>query len=305
MKNSFLIKDALKNVLQALTPNRSVLEGMMKYDFKMGDSVQNVMQVSFSSLANWPLFLICILVWVDPIRTFWSLQQVLGEDSSIRFFLLSGQPLPMFFFLIAFFLLESLLKKEYLLVGLLFYFLHRSDLHLHLALAGIIGVYFARAVYLFRLMVGLESKTRNVWRWVTTLQLLVIMVTALVAVGSLDQFWPRFYYLISAVFLFHLLSFLTLATWGHFYIQVKNDPAYIPVHYSSALWLRKSFGFTRSFRKKLKDQVDVQIKRHLVSLAQVQEMKDQSLGVRVSTLENILNKELGYLQTAASRLTID
>ncbi len=305
MKKIEVLLAALKQVLFSFTPNRSVLEGMLKYDFKLGDPVQSLMQISFSALANWPLYALIFLVWIDPTRGLWSLHRILGEESSVGFFLLDGQLLPMTLFFAGFFVLEWIFKKDFFFIILLFYFLARSELHLHLTLAGTIGIYLARACYLARLFGPLESRTKSIWGWVVSIQIFSVVMATLITLGSLDQVWPRFYYMVGALFTFHILNFMALAIWGHFYTKIKNDPSYWPIHYSTADWPLDSMNLSKVFKAELRRQAQAQTKSHLASLAQVQEMKDQSLGIRVSALESILNKELGYLQTGASRLTID
>lgn len=314
-----MVLAAVKQVFLALTPNRSLIEGLLKYDFKIENPRVNLMQISFSPLANWPLYCILFLIWLDPTRSVVSLQSVMtkifGAESSVRFFLLDGQILKMATVLAIFFISEWILRKEYLLIAAIFYFLAQSEIHLNLALAAIIGVYLSRAVYLWWVSIDLQSQTRRIWLWVTSLQLLATVLSSLLSLFLLDQYSRlqyfsgsfsenRFLFLLSMVFFFQFFIFLFLAMWGHFSYQFKEEPSFLPVYFSSASWISR-FKISLGMDQQLKEKVVKTLKHHSDSLVQLNEMKDQSPGLRLDELQETLNKELGHLQRAASRLTLD
>lgn len=308
---------AVKEVLLSLSPSQSLYEGLLRYDFKIGEPRLNLMQVSFSSLAAWPLFLVLFILWLDPTQWFFSLGtlmlKIFGEESSFRFFLLNGQISTMASVLALFFFLQWMLRKEYLWIGILFYFLLQSQLHLHLALAGLIGVFVSRAAYLWWIRIDLVSRTRRIWTWATSLQLIATLFVSAGSLFLLDHYQKlryfsgsfaenRFLFLFSVVFFFYFFHFVFLSIWGHFTFQNKSEPSYVPIYFSSATWIGR-FHMRSVFESQLKDKANDTLKHHLASLNQLQEMKDQSPGLRLGALEETLNQELVYVQMAASRLT--
>ncbi len=299
-----LLISVFKTVFSSVTPNRCLMEGLLKYDFKCEEPRKHVMQISFSALASWPLFILIFMIWFDPFRYSWSLNSIFGEGSEFRFFLLDGQVSVMILFALLFFCLEWFIRNEYVFIAIVFYFLAKSELHLHLALASVIGVYFSKACYLCRLSLSLQSKTKRIWIWVTTLQLIATVSVSIASLLILDQTWPRFYFLACVIFIVQFAIFSMAAVWGHFYFKIKNDPAFIPIYFSTATWLKK-MKLSSDCKQQLRRVTQNQINIHHASLRQLQEMKDQSLGVRLGSIEVILNKELAYLRSAASRLTIE
>jgi hypothetical protein len=311
--------NSVKEVLWSFTPNRSLYEAMMKFDFKVDDARQNLMQLSFSALANGPLFILLALLMVEPTRNSWSLiqllQNIFGNDSQLVFFFLDGQFSSMLIVASLFFVLEWILRKEYLLIVILFYFLNKSELHLHLATAGLIGIYISRACYLWWFHIELESQTRKIWHWATSLQLVATFISVILSLSALDYFKHENYFantisqnrsefFISVILVFQISIFIMLSLWGHFYFKIKNDPADLPTYFSTTTWILR-FKMSYFLKKKLKDKTSQQIKAHQASLDQIKELKDQGLGRAMNSIEPTLNKELGYLQLAASRLTVD
>lgn len=314
-----MIFSAVQEVLKSGTPNRALFEGLTRYDFKIGEPRQNLMQISFSALAGWPLFFVLGLIWLDPTRSLWSfhgvMAQLFGEDSSFRFFLLSGQISDMATVLAIFFFLEWVLRLEYFLIAVVFYFLSQSQLHLHLALSAVIGVYLSKACYGWWLRLDLESRTRQIWTGVTTMQLLAVLGVSLGSLIVLDQYQQfqyfsgsqtenRYQFLFSVIFSFQFFSLLLMSIWGHFFFQKKVDPSYLPVYFSSSAWVAR-FGVSSRLNRELRLKTQESLKTHESSLVQLRELKDQSPAGAMKTLDEVLHKELGYLQTAASRLTID
>lgn len=314
-----MIFSVIQDVLKTGTPNRALTEGLIKYDFKLEEPRQNLMQISFSALANWPLFFALLLIAFDPTRSLWSLNALMarlfGEDSSVRFFLLSGQISDMATILAIFFLLEWIFRLEYFLIAIVFYFLAQSQLHLHLALSAVMGVYLSRACYWWWLRFDLESRTQKIWTWAASMQLLAVIVVSFFSLVVLDQYQHlqyfsgsqtenRYQFLLSVVFFFQFMTFLLMSLWGHFSFQQKADPSYLPVYFSSSVWIAR-FGISSRLVGALQLKTQESLKAHERSLAQLKELKDQSPAGAMKTLEETLHKELGYLQTAASRLTID
>ena len=314
-----MILSAVKEVMLSFSPTRSLIEGIMRYDFKIGDARRNLMQVSFSPLAAWPLFLILLLVYLDPTRSAFSLQKLMSAlfdvNGQARMFLLDGQVSTMAIIAAGFFFLQWVLRKEYLWIALVFFFLNQGEMHIHLALAALIGIFISRSFYLWWVSLDLVSRTRRIWNWATGLQMIATLCVSVVSLALLDQYGRlryfagslsenRFLFLFSVVFFFLLFHFIFLAVWGHFSFQKKSEPSYIPICFSTAIWLEK-FKLRSDLEFQLKAKTKETLSHHKASLEQLIQMKDQSPGIRLGSLEETLNKELAYLQRSASRLTTD
>lgn len=320
-----MILSAVKDALLSYMPTRSLIESMMKYDFKVGGSQEarmHLMQLCFSNLAAWPLFLLIGLIFWDPFKGSWSFVNWFGYDSSIVLALLNGHMTAMLTCFVIFFFIEWLFRKEYLWIGLIFYFLNRSELHIHLAVAGVLGVYFARVLYVWWLAVDVTSKTQQIWKWVNILQFSVWIVTAILALVTLDflqvnhlfnaALFPsvfhenlllsRGFFLVAIVFGFHLLSHVMLCLWGHFYYQRKADPADLPTYYSTSNWILR-FNMSYHLQSILKKLVPLQIEKHSENVQQMEGLKEAHAGLESLPVNRILRQELDYLREANLRLT--
>ncbi len=310
-----LIIAAVKEALLSFFPNRSYYEAMMKYDFKIGLPRQNLMQLCFSPLAAWTLFVLLGLVYIDPTKYFFSLQKALGPESYMSTFLLSGQVSIMMGSFFVFYFLEWILRKEYLLVVLVFYFLAKSDIHIHLATSAILGIYFSKSCYLWWFHVDLESESRKIWKAVTNLLLLNWLIISIITLLSLDYLQAnhffsgsmaqnRFEFLLLVIFAMYLGVFLLLSLWGHFFARRKIEPSLLPIYYSTEKWILR-FKMSAYLKRLLKVRIDAVLPEHLKSSEKFAEIKDQSPGLSLSYLVTTLKKEISYLQEASSRLTIE
>ena len=67
---------AIKEVLTSFSPKCSAFEAMMKIDFKINEERNNLMQLCFSSLAAWPVFILAGVIQLNLFPSSWSLQQI-------------------------------------------------------------------------------------------------------------------------------------------------------------------------------------------------------------------------------------
>ena len=299
-----MIYSVLKDAFLSLSQARCMQEALIKLDFKIEQPRRHLLQLCFSPLANWPLFFLLGFILLDPFRYSWNLGSLLGENSDLRFLLLDGQASTIFIFVILFFVIEWIFRLEYVLVSVLFYFLAKSELHLYLSVGGLIGIYLSSSTQMIFWAKNLKSKSRKTWILATSILALVVTFSSVFGLVLLNQFSSRIVYFLVLLLLIHFLSLLFLATWGHFYSKIKSDPGFLPIYFSSATWLDR-FKLNPRFKNRLKQTVQSQVNIHHASLAQIRDLKDQGLGNRMQSIEEILNKELAYLQMAASRLTID
>ena len=306
---------AVKQALLSFFPNRSMQESMMRYDFKIGDPRLNFMQLCFSPLAAWPLFVLIAAIYLDPTKYFFTLQRILPEESSFGLFLLSGQFSTMISAFFIFFLIQFNFKKEYLFESLIFYFLAKSDIHIHFATAAVLGIYLARASHLWRLFFRLESRTRKIWNISTGLIFGSCISVIGLSLYGLDQLQAygffsgsltanRFEFLTLLILALYLVQFLSLSIWGHFYIRLTIEPSFLPIYFTTANWINR-ISLRPQFRDLLKNRVQFALREHLNSAAQFQQIKDQSLGPSMNYLGITLDKEISYLRQASSRLTVD
>lgn len=309
------IKNALIEVILAFTPSRSHLEAMMRLDFKIGDERTNFMQLCFSNLAAWPLFVLAFVLYFDPNRFSWSLQKLLLSRQVSAFFLLDGRPQNMILFFLVFFFIQWILRVEFLLIGIIFYFLLKSDLHLHLALAAILAIIFSKNCYLWWFHTDLRSRSHHIWKVISGLQLFGSFLGGLFSLYLLQVFYFKGYFsesisanrfetLILFLFIIYFLPFILSLGWGHFYFKKKFNPTEFPIHYSTANWILR-FKMRPYFKKKLLDQTLKYLEIHQKNLEDLAAIKDLSPVSIPFKIGEILKTEISLLKMASSRLTID
>ncbi len=299
---------SLKAVFLAFYPTRSFVEAMLKYDFKIGDAKANLMQLCFSNLASWPLLLILLAVYFDPFKNSWSLLELLSFENPAVLFLLDGRFFNMLVFFLIFYIAEWLIRKEYILIGLIFYFLHRSEFHIHLATVALLAVYLSRISYLGWFSVDLKSSTKKIWKTISVLQLSAWGLVSFTTISALDFIqtnylfseateFSRFNFLCLTVLLYYVFSHLFLSLWGHFYLQKKQEPAALPVYYSTANWLRR-FKLSYYLQSLLKSCIAEQLAKHQENVLTLQQLKVLSPGIAKFAVGDVLDEEIGYLKLA-------
>ncbi|MBC7743046.1 MAG: hypothetical protein H7061_12670 [Bdellovibrionaceae bacterium] len=307
--------NVIKDVLLSFSASRSLYESMMKYDFKINESRKSIMQLCFSHLAAWPVVVGILLIMVNPFRHVSMVQKIFGTESAITFFLLDGHVSSMLIFSVLFFFAEWILRKEHLLTLIVFLFLVQGDLHIHLALASVIGIYFSRYCHQWWFHVGLESRTKNIWQTLSNIQLaswLVVTVAALVALDYLqvNQYFAasvseyRLQFLLTTLLAYHALAFFMSALWGHFFVRQKVEPSDLPTYFSTANWILR-FSMSGYLRKLLTDKTASALAHHQQAIANFKEIKDQSPGLEFGAINSTLVKEISFLEQASSRLTIE
>ena len=314
-----LIWTALKEVIWAFSPTRSFYEAMMKFDFKIDPPRQALMQLCFSQLASWPLCIGFIILYFDLFFKSFSLQQVLqnflGPENSISFYLLDGHSQNMLVFLLGFFVLEWIVRHEQVLLFVILWLVKRSDLHFHLALAAMLGIFLSRCCYLWWFFVDLQSVTKHIWIRVTSILLFSWLLTLVISLYFLEllhlnQFFSssvtenRFEFLILVWMLWTISSHVLLSIWGHFYFKKEKEPTDLPQYYSTASWILR-FKMSFSLKKKMREQVAETLRRHQELLQQSQQLTDISPGFQMNGLLKVLQAEVNHLQIASSRLTVD
>jgi hypothetical protein len=302
---------ALKEVLFSRNPARCMLESMMKWDFKVGDQRQNLMQLCFANLASWPVFVLALLVIFDPFKHSFSLAGVFGDENRFVHILLDGHTQNLILFFSFFFVLEWLFRIEFLLIGLLLYFLNKGDLHVSVAVISVFAVYLARICYLWWLAVDCESEARKIWNRVGLMHLMAWVVVLAATLYELDFmlinrlfdgiFSGRLIFVTLSIAIFQLLAHVLLSIWGHFYFKTLPDPSDLRTSYSTGNWILR-FGMTVRTQNILKKQIELQLPKHQQSFEQYNELKGHSPGLSKLAVESVLRKEIDYLKEALLRL---
>ena len=307
------IKSALKSVLMSFTPRRALIESMIRIDFKLGDEKAELMKLCFAPLAAWTLFVLLALIYVDPTKNLWSLQRLLQDNYLITFQLLDGRMQNALFFLMMFLVLERLIRNEYLLIALVFYFLAKSDLHFHLALAAVSGIFLGRSTHYWALRKTLVSTVAKTWRTVALWHVFAAIVSLAVTVFALENLANSGYFgesvsvnrrefFIYSVALNYFIQFLFLAMWGHFRPIKKIEPTDFPINYSTSTWFGK-LRLRRRFVEAVRIQVTNKTLLHQSNLNELNAINDLSPASIPAKISKILQTELQFLILASSRLT--
>lgn len=305
------IKRAVLDSVLSYSTSRSLLESMMKLDFKIGDRHTALMQLCFSYLAAWPGFLLIGLFWFKPFEALPLLSNWLGPDHLFVLSLLSGQLSSMLTAFVVIFVIQWVLRKEYLLIFLLFYLQSRGEIHIHLSVTVLLALYFSRTCYLWWLSVDSVDQTKKIWKSVSILQMLVWLAVAGVTLFLLDHIqrnflwgesvlWSgRYGFLVVVLLCYHALNHLGLSLWGHFYFRRPAEPSDLPIYYSTANWILR-FNMSHHLQNLLRNRLSEQMSLHQ---EHQRKLSDLPPHLRQGRLQEVVSGELGYLREANLRLT--
>ncbi len=311
------ITEAIKEAFWSFSPERSFTESIMQYDFQINSLQKSLMQYSFPLVALWPLVCIFLILLWDPFYQNWSVHQLLGADSDLVMFLSSGQQNHMVYFFLAMFVFQWLFRIEFLLYGFIIYFVNRMDLHLHLALSGIMGICLSRICYQWWLGLKLEPHIKKIWNWGSSLQLISFLLVLSVSLYLLDFLQvqgmfsnvsnlqigkvSRVHFLMISILFFYGLCQALLMLWGHFYVRLTPEPSEIRIKFSTAEWILR---FKPSSR--LQKLIEEQLKQHLENneqyLNQLGELEIIQPRLSNSMMRQNILKEQNYLKEASYRL---
>ena len=306
---------AIKEVLVSFSPKCSAFESMMKIDFKIGEERLNFIQLCFSSLAAWPFFILAGVVQLNFLPATWSLQHIFAEQLEFRFFLMDGRISNMLLFFAVFFIVEWIIRKEYLILAIILYLLLKSDIHFYLAVASCAAVLFSRSCYLWWFHLDLKSRSFKIWKIFSSLQIIGTLLGIFFCFYLLQVLFDLGYFTTSLIenrcrtlVLFILIIYVSplplITIWGHFFVRKKKEPTDFPIHYSTASWILR-FKMRPFLQKKLLEQIHKYLELHQKNLNDFLELKDLGPVSIPSQIIQILKTELSYLNLASSRLTIE
>lgn len=264
-----LVKQAALSALKLKSPTRALEEGLISFDFGIRSERLSLMQICFSPLAGWFAILILIGLSLSPLRYQFSLSSLLGFESAMTFLLFKSDLQTQLIFFVAALALGTLIRWDFLVIGLIGFLLSNGDIHLTLAHSALWGVLFSQVrrqlKWLNPHQGALEPHLRSVIIWTSALQIGGFLIYAF-ASFSLFQLCSqlgffnasmsanRMEFLILSLVLYYGIQFTVLSSWGHFYSKRETEPSKWNVKYSSVFLLPKFF-LSKSFQEILEVRI--------------------------------------------------
>ena len=303
---------AFKQTLLTFSPHKCIVESFLRFDFKLGDARENLMQACFSALAAWPMFLMFAVIIYDPFKADWSLVHWLQPDNSFLLFLMDGRLQGMLIFFGIAFVVEWIFRREYLYLFFLAYFVGRFELHINLAVASLLGIILSRIAYQWWAMLDLVSESKKIWSRLHQMHMLSWVLVAALALVSLDYLqvnhlfekqglFTRLNFFIALYAIYNAVNLMFSMLWGHFYFHAEKDPTNLPTHYSSAQFVLR-FSLGEQLVYQLKKIVKEQLQKHTQHSEEYEVLKKESPGLSNFPLAKVIATELGYLREALLRL---
>lgn len=261
-----MIKEIVITNLKKMSSIRAIEEGLVTYDFQIKGAQQSLMQICFSPLAHWlSLVLILIAMW-SPFRYQFSLVGFLGFENNFVHFLFQSSLQAQSLVFVAFLFLATIVPWEFLVVFLLAMLVSNGDIHIVLAQAGLLGIFFAQVRKQMKWLGKTQGLVKKLIVWLVGLQIFSfasfvaiswILINSVRASGLFDISISsyRVEYLFGLYFLYQFYNLLILSIWGHFYHQNKQDPSVWNLKYSS-VFLIPSFNLSTAFQKLFEKKVN-------------------------------------------------
>jgi hypothetical protein len=295
-----MIFTQVKNIMKSLFSERAEHEAILAYDFKLADFKTAVMRLCFSPLANWPLFLLILVLYVNPFR--YQFQILGGLAGAVSFIYAPHWQIGISFGIICSYFL-GLINIP---IAVALYFISQGEVHTIIAGSMIVGVFAGRSLKYFKLAVKLEGEIRKMAIYFNIFQLISLVAATFIslyiyeymtAVGMFSRtlFAYRFEFISISLFLIYAIQLLVNAIWGHFYARKEFEPSKIQIHYSTAHILsRLSFG--SSMKEKLKQQVAVKESELKAQLS------DTTMAYLPKNILNTAKEEKAFLDLAQKYL---
>ena len=239
------ILDQLKMVIFSMYSKKSENEALVAYDFKLINFKSALMKLSFSPLANWPLFILALIFYYNPFRYQF---QLLAGFSNIVAFLYSPQWAMGLAIGIIFSYFIGLINIP---IAVVMYFVSQGEIHTILGFSILVGVFTGRILKYFKFLIKLEGRTKKIILYFNIIQILSLatgiflnsyIYELMSAYGFFSRtlFAFRFEYLVISLFVFYACQFLVNSVWGHFYSRTTEDISKINIFYSTAQILQKT-----------------------------------------------------------------
>ena len=262
-----MVFEQLKLTLKSFSIIKNQHQALVTLDFDKNQRREALMRLCFSPLAAWPLLLVLLLFIVNPVRFHFSLTNWLGMENAFVQTLFGMDWLYASLLAGAVFAIAFLTRKEFVLIGIVGFFVSQGDMHLLIALSLLACIILARVLTNLRWIRSLESFSKSIWMvtgllsfvsWALAVHLSFEFYNWLLKAGFFSQsmYANRLEFFILAVCLYYGLELIVLSVWGHFYSLKNPEPSNMTVRYSSSLVLKK-LSLGQSFKDDLKDQVIV------------------------------------------------
>lgn len=252
------ISRSIKYNISMLFSKKAEHQALLSYDFKILDLKTALMRLCFSPIANWPLFVLVILLFLNPIRY---QHQIFAHIPSLIQFMYS----PNWAAGIAIGIICSyFLGIINIPLALVLYFISQGDMHIILGASIVVGIFLGQPLKYLKLTARLEGKIRTVVVYFSIMQFLSVIIATIIGLqiyqfmnfaGYFSQtvFGYRLEFLALFLLTMYMVQLLIYALWGHFYSRKSEEPTKLNTFYSTAFVLRR-LSYSKSFSKALKAQ---------------------------------------------------
>jgi len=295
-----MIFTQIKNVMKSLFSERAEHEALLAYDFKLTDFKTALMRLCFSPLANWPLFILILILYFNPFR--YQFQILGGISGAISFIYAPHWQIGLSFGIIC----SYFLGRINIPIAVALYFISQGEVHTIIAGSMIVGIFAGRSLKYFKFAVKLESETRKLAIYFNILQLVSLTAATFIslyiyeymtAMGLFSRtlFAYRFEFISISLLVIYAVQLVLNAIWGHFYARKSFEPSKIQTFYSTSQILHR-FSFGSSMNEQLKQQVatkEAELKAQL---------EDSSVAYLPKNILNTAKEEHAFLNLAQKYL---
>ncbi len=295
-----MIFTQIKNVMKSFFSERAEHEALLAYDFKLADFKTSLMRLCFSPLANWPLYVLIIILYFNPFR--YQFQMLGGIAGAVSFIYAPHWQIGLSFGIICSYFL-GLINIP---IAVALYFISQGEVHTVIAGSMIVGIFAGRSLKYFKLAVKLESEIRKMAIYFNILQLVSLAVATFIslyiyeymtAAGFFSRtlFANRFEFVVISLSIIYALQLMINAIWGHLYARKIFEPSKIQTYYSTSQILRR-LSFSSAMKAELKQQVAVKESELKTQLA------DSSVAYLPKNILNAAKEEKTFLDLAQKYL---
>ena len=254
-----MIAEEIKKVFRVCSSNRVQHQSLVGLDFKIADERNILFRLCFSVLANWPLAIVLLILYLNPYRYQLLLQSLFPTDNQLLLWSYSEN------FVMAFLIctiIGSLLGFEILWLSIIAWLVSNGEIHVLISVGAASGIIFSSARRNLKLISLLQAKMKNTWMYFSLLQMVSACLSSLMnyflyvnlknfGFFSATMSINRYEFFVLSVCIHYATQFVVLSIWGHFYSRRKVEPADWKISYSTADMIKK-LNLSREFKFQLK-----------------------------------------------------
>lgn len=261
-----MILEQIKKNIFKMSSVKTQHEALAAIDFKLTDEKSGLMQMCFSILADWPIVLMMLVLFLNPLRYQLSMFSFLPMDSKVLVWAFSEN-----FFLgfLIFALANTLLNYRFLWLSIVAWLISNGDIHIFLTIGAVSGLFFSATRKNLKLSADIHGKIKNTWLFFSMVQMAAVIFSAIVNytiyfnLKSLGYFSAtmavnRYEFFMLAVIIHLFSEFVLTSIWGHFYSRRKIEPADWKLFYSTAVILKK-LRLSSKFKNQLLNLIEKKI----------------------------------------------